>query len=51
MANEVKRVVISSNAKSDMVVYKTLVSGVKNRTGNQYWSSVTKHEPKSSKKK
>jgi len=46
MSNEVQRIVVSQNAKSQMVVYKTAIEGLKNRTGEQYWSSVTKHEPK-----
>ena len=46
MSKDVQRIVVSENAKSRMVVYKTAVKGMKNRTGKQYWTSVTKHEPK-----
>ena len=47
---ETQRIVVSENKTSRMVVIKTPVMGQKNRTGGQYYTSVTKHESKLSKK-
>jgi len=40
------KIVVSKNVKRNrqMVIIKTPVKGVKNRTGKQYFTSVTKHE-------
>lgn len=43
---ETKEIVISSNDKMKMIVIKTPLKGVKNRTGKQAYSSVTKHVEK-----
>tara|TARA_E500000318_G_scaffold29633_1_gene29523 strand:+ start:8839 stop:8985 length:147 start_codon:yes stop_codon:yes gene_type:complete len=43
---ETKEIVISSNATMKMIVIKTPIEGVKNRTGKQAYSSVTKHVEK-----
>jgi len=40
------KTVVSKNVKKNrqMVIIKTPVKGVSNRTGKQYFTSVTKHE-------
>jgi len=40
------KIVVSKNVKRNrqMVIIKTPVKGVTNRTGKQYFTSITKHE-------
>ena len=47
---ETIKLVVSENKTSRMVIIKTPVIGMKNRTGKQYYTSVTKHESKLTKK-
>tara|TARA_B100000131_G_C18038113_1_gene581281 strand:+ start:70 stop:306 length:237 start_codon:yes stop_codon:yes gene_type:complete len=47
---ETIKIVVSENKTSRMVIIKTPVMGQKNRRGEQYYTSVTKHESKLTKK-
>ena len=49
--NNKEVIVISNNSKSKMVVEITTHKGVKNRKGDVYKTSVTKHLPLGNKKK